>query len=259
MLWHAGTIGFSYPDWVGTFYPPRTKSADFLANYARAFSVVELDTTFHGIPPIERVKHWAEQVPNHFLFCPKTPRSITHESALSVAKKDFQMFLHVIRHFGHKLGPIVLQFPPSYSIRESTHLASMIKEFPADLRFAIELRNSSWQTPAIFDLFHAANIAWIWADYNTPTLPFRPTADFAYLRFIGVHHQYETHTHERFDPTPRLLAQIRQIDLHRRHLNTVFALFTNDYAGHSPTTANRLRSLLGQPPAAIAEPQPSLF
>jgi uncharacterized protein YecE (DUF72 family) len=259
MQWLTGTIGFSYSDWVGTFYPPRTKPADFLAAYSRALSIVELDTTFHAIPPIERVQHWAEQVPNHFLFCPKAPRSITHDAPLGIAKRDLKTFLHVIRHFGHRLGPIVLQFPPSFSVRDTAHLAGLIQEFPRDLRFAVELRNASWQTPATFDLLHAANVAWVAADYNTPPLPFRPTADFAYLRFIGVHHQYETHTHERIDPTPRLLAQIRQIDHHSRHLATVFALFTNDYAGHSPSTVNRMRALLGLSPAAIAEPQPSLF
>src|SRR6185437_14394622 len=32
-----GTQGWNYDDWIGTFYPARTKPADFLGVYARAF------------------------------------------------------------------------------------------------------------------------------------------------------------------------------------------------------------------------------
>ncbi len=34
---HVGTSGYSFADWVGPFYPPGTKSGDFLAHYARHF------------------------------------------------------------------------------------------------------------------------------------------------------------------------------------------------------------------------------
>jgi uncharacterized protein YecE (DUF72 family) len=32
-----GTQGWSYPDWVGTFYPPGTRNSDFLKLYSRRF------------------------------------------------------------------------------------------------------------------------------------------------------------------------------------------------------------------------------
>ena len=32
-----GTSGFSFRDWVGPFYPPGTRSGDYLAYYARHF------------------------------------------------------------------------------------------------------------------------------------------------------------------------------------------------------------------------------
>src|SRR5213593_685386 len=47
---HIGTMGWSYPDWVGPFYPAGARPANFLAEYARVFDCVELDTTFYGIP-----------------------------------------------------------------------------------------------------------------------------------------------------------------------------------------------------------------
>ena len=47
---HLGTQGFTYPSWVGPFYPPGTPSSAFLACDAAQFATVELDTTFYAIP-----------------------------------------------------------------------------------------------------------------------------------------------------------------------------------------------------------------
>ena len=47
---YLGTQGWSYPSWVGSFYPPATPASAFLEHYAREFDTVELDTTFYAIP-----------------------------------------------------------------------------------------------------------------------------------------------------------------------------------------------------------------
>ena len=39
-----GTSGFSFDDWVGTFYPERTRKADMLGFYATHFSAVASGT-----------------------------------------------------------------------------------------------------------------------------------------------------------------------------------------------------------------------
>ena len=40
-----GTQGFSYPGWIGSFFPPRSKQEHYLPFYAEVFDTVELDTT----------------------------------------------------------------------------------------------------------------------------------------------------------------------------------------------------------------------
>jgi hypothetical protein len=40
----VGNSGWSYPDWVGPFYPTGTLPRDFLTVYAREFGAVEIDT-----------------------------------------------------------------------------------------------------------------------------------------------------------------------------------------------------------------------
>jgi len=53
---HVGTSGFNFPDWVGPFYPPGTKSAGMLRAYAERLGAVEVNYTFrlrglfHGSP-----------------------------------------------------------------------------------------------------------------------------------------------------------------------------------------------------------------
>src|SRR4051794_31063264 len=81
--WRIGTMGFSYEDWSGPFYPRSMKSAEWLAWYARHFNAVELDTTFYAAPAPDRVARWAASTPEDFCFSLKTPRGITHDSPLA--------------------------------------------------------------------------------------------------------------------------------------------------------------------------------
>src|SRR5687768_13678275 len=77
--WRLGTIGFSYADWAGPFYPRGMKPGEYLPYYARFFDAVELHTTFHAIPPPSRIRRWADATPEHFRFTVKSPRAVTHE------------------------------------------------------------------------------------------------------------------------------------------------------------------------------------
>ena len=43
----VGTSGYSYPDWVGPFYPEGTRPNRMLSYYARQFPLVELNFTFY--------------------------------------------------------------------------------------------------------------------------------------------------------------------------------------------------------------------
>jgi uncharacterized protein YecE (DUF72 family) len=53
--WHIGTMGFSYKDWTGGFYPAEMSARNYLAYYSRIFNTVEIDSTFYGIPRVETI------------------------------------------------------------------------------------------------------------------------------------------------------------------------------------------------------------
>jgi uncharacterized protein YecE (DUF72 family) len=71
---YIGTQGFSFKDWVGSFYPPDTTPDSYLEIYSSQFHTVEVDSTFYGIPkpPLWRVG--ADAPPRISAFPPNFPR-----------------------------------------------------------------------------------------------------------------------------------------------------------------------------------------
>ena len=45
-----GCSGWSYDDWVGSFYPPGTEPAQMFGAYVQSFDTVEVNSTFYRIP-----------------------------------------------------------------------------------------------------------------------------------------------------------------------------------------------------------------
>jgi hypothetical protein len=70
---YLGTSGWSYADWEGTVYSPGTPPAGRLAEYAKYFATVEIDSTFYGTPRHSTVERWREVTPEGFLFAAKVP------------------------------------------------------------------------------------------------------------------------------------------------------------------------------------------
>ena len=52
---YVGTCGYAYKDWIGPFYPPKTKAAEMLPAYARRFRAVEVDSSYYGVPKPQTV------------------------------------------------------------------------------------------------------------------------------------------------------------------------------------------------------------
>lgn len=255
--WRVGTMGFSYSDWRGVFYPSSVKPGDYLGFYARHLNALEIDTTFHAVPPRERFTKWAAAVPGSFRFAVKTPRAITHEAVIADTIAPMRDFVDVVRHLGEKLGPILIQYPPTLPSRVWPQVERFLDALPGDLRFAVEFRNDSWRDPKVAEGLGARRIALVNAEYDTsPSEPIFVT-DFAYVRLVGRHGRYEPMNHERFDPTARLQWWYHR--LARAGLATVYVMVNNDFAGYSIGTSDRFQRLLGNPVATPAERMGTLF
>jgi uncharacterized protein YecE (DUF72 family) len=239
-------MGFGYKPWQGTFYPDKLPKTQQLPYYATRFNALEMDSTFYGTPRAGTVERWRSVTPEEFRFCPKAPREITHDLRLAtVTEPILAIFLDTMRLLGDRLGPIVFQFPPDFSVEERHNLAAFLPRLPKDIRFAVEFRHRSWWSDETADLLRAHNICWVAADYIYLPKEIRRTTDFLYVRFLGRHGQFATKTHEVLDKTADLEAWQEKIEPHLPEASEVYAFFNDDYAGHAPTTANRLKTLLG--------------
>ena len=77
--WYLGTMGFSYDDWHGFFYPETLDPRDRLIFYAQHFGAVEINSTFYRQPAASMFHHFVRKTPDDFCFVVKAFRGLTHE------------------------------------------------------------------------------------------------------------------------------------------------------------------------------------
>jgi uncharacterized protein YecE (DUF72 family) len=253
--WHLGTMGFSYRDWNGAFYPAGMPAQEYLAHYAQYFNAVELDSTFYGTPRPETVERWESSTPADFRFCAKTPREITHELRLVEAEDQMASFVDTMRLLGEKLGVILIQLAPDFTFSQIHTLAHFLRQLPQDVRFAVEFRHPSWHATATGQLLQNHRMSWASADYIHLPQRIYVTTDFIYVRWIGRHGRYEVRDRERVDLTPRLEAWWEDIRSRLEGVSALYGFFNNDYAGFAPATCNRFKEIVGLPVRPLQPPQ----
>ena len=248
----VGTQGWNYTAWAGPFYPQRTKPADFLALYSRAFSTVEVDSTFYAIPPEGTLRGWADRVPDRFVFALKMPQEITHERRLVDCGDMLAEFTGRIRLLGPKLGPVLIQLGPDFGPEHRPALERFLPLLPGDLRFAIEFRRYTWLTKPILRLLreHGVALAFVegrWVKRERMLrLTEHPTADFAYVRWMGPDRAIEDYSRVQVDRSAELSEWARALTALAARVTAVYGYFNNHFQGHSPQSARSMQQLLGQ-------------
>lgn len=248
---YLGTSSWSAESWVGPFYPPGTRPADFLPIYATHYSTVEIDSTYYRIPSRKMVQGWRDRTPPDFIFAAKFPSAITHEKLLVDCERETDDFLGVMELLGEKLGPLLLQFPylnqevmPS-SDEFLSRLGRYLERLPRTHRYAVEVRNRNWLAQPLLDLLRKHGVALALVDQVwMPTITQLAekldvlTADFSYIRWIGDRKGIEKRTKtwdkiivNRERETQTWVRYIRQF-LHRGEI--VYAYFNNHFAGWAP-------------------------
>lgn len=248
-----GTQGWNYPAWVGPFYPSGTRPVDFLRTFARAFDTVEIDSTFYAIPPSSTVRGWASRVPAHFVFTCKMPQEITHERRFADCSDLLTMFTERMRELGPKLGPILIQCGPDFAPQDGKPFADFLGLLPRDLRFAVEFRQPGWIRRRVLDLLREHGVAlalsdgkWISRDWLLKLCE-QPTADFAYLRWMGPDRSIVDYSQLQVDRGVELDAWARMIPVLQAQVREVYGFVNNHFAGHAPASVRMLQQRLGIP------------
>ncbi len=185
-----GTSGYSFADWVGPFYPPGTKSADFLAYYARQFEAVEVNATYYRMPEAGMFERMVQKTPDGFRFVVKLNQAMTHEGSRDPALyREFLAALRPLKEAGRYDG-LLAQFPWGFKRTPDhrRHLAAM-RDLLAGEPLFVEFRHDSWLTSELEPSLRERKIGYCAVD--EPRLPglvppvTMVTAEDAYVRFHG--------------------------------------------------------------------------
>jgi uncharacterized protein YecE (DUF72 family) len=241
---YLGTSGWSYHDWQGTFYPPDLQPRERLSYMATQFSSIEINATFYRLPLAATVSTWYHDTPPNFRFAVKVSRLITHTSQLVDVQAPWELFVERMRGLREKLGPLLLQFPPTFRATPDSlrHFETFLSYASANgTRLAFELRHPTWFSPAILRFFAEQHACLVQADSGRfPRTPpgFTP-AQYSYYRLHGPDTLYDSRYS---DAHLAYLANHIARDLQAG--DDAYIYFDNDMHGYAPADARRLSDLL---------------
>jgi uncharacterized protein YecE (DUF72 family) len=185
-----GTSGYSFADWVGPFYPPGTKSGDFLGYYSAHFNCVEVNSTYYGIPEPRVLANMERKTPDGFRFIVKLNQAMTHEYSADPAL--YAKFLDVLAPLkaAGKYHGLLAQFPWAFrrDERAKAHLERLRSLLP-DEPLWVEFRHDSWMHPKLAAWLAERSLGYCVVD--EPALPglvppvTHVTNGVGYVRFHG--------------------------------------------------------------------------
>lgn len=258
MTFRCGTQSWQFLDWVGPFYPPGTKRPDMLRLYATAFKTLEVDATFYGIPPEPILVRWRREVPEDFVFALKLPQEITHARHLAGGEEILHRFLDRVRLLEGALGPLLVQLSPGFvpSSMNRDVLRAFLAALPRDVRWAVEFRHREWLSPETLDLLRENQAAlalvegrWIRRGvFHELALSTAPTADFAYVRWMGTDGSVTGFSRPGVERRRELEDWARVLRHLGERVGTIFGYFNNHFQGHAPHSVRAMMRLMGQEP-----------
>lgn len=162
LICRIGTAGWAIPARVRDRFP---ECGSGLERYAGRFSAVEINSTFTRSHKPQTYQRWAAAVPDDFRFSVKLPRSITHDRRLIDADALVDRFLEEVAGLGMKLGPVLVQLPPSLAFD-----AAVARNFLKAVRarasgpLVCEPRHVSWFSDDVDQLLSDHEVARVAAD-----------------------------------------------------------------------------------------------
>lgn len=183
MTAYIGTSGWQYRHWRHTFYPQGVAQSRWLEFFAERFQIVELNNSFYSLPKEETFAKWRERTPDDFILAAKMSRYLTHIKKLKEPQEPVARFFSRARALGPKLGPVLLQLPPTLPV-DAPALRETLAEMPDGVRVAVEFRHGSWWTDEIRSILEEFGAANCLADRGAkPVTRLWRTTDWTFVRF----------------------------------------------------------------------------
>lgn len=268
-----GCSGWSYPDtpekggWTKVFYP--NNQTKRLSYYSKFFSTVEMDSTFYEkfykYMSKKTFEGMVRATPDNFEFSIKVPETVTHLKRLDIEKgaiTSLEEFLEKISplKLANKLGAILIQLPPSFSVDEFKNTEKFLDNLPLGYQYALEFRHISWNTEGPWEMLKHYNIAAVMTDSPaSDNLQFLSevivtSQNHSFIRFHGRNskHRYNyLYSREELQPWIEKVKEIQSIKLGTKinsNNNTTSKLriyFNNHYGAKAVINALEFKDMLG--------------
>ena len=250
----VGTSGYSFKDWVGTFYPQGTQSREMLAEYVKHFAAVEINFSFYRVPAARTMAAMAAKAPKGFRFWVKANRATTHEGDRSI-REAFLAGIAPMREAGSLAG-LLFQFPQRFhrTMENRKFLAAALADY-AELPLAVEFRHRSWRHPSVVEGLRGRKVTLVVPDVpDLPGLYHSPAAATTRTGYLRLHSRdaskwYAGDGSLRYDygystaELQELLAAWEGLD---EPMDEIYTFFNNCHHGQAAQNAEALRRILGQ-------------
>jgi uncharacterized protein YecE (DUF72 family) len=257
----VGTSGYSFPDWIGPFYPPGIRASEQLPFYARHFPAVEVNSTYYRPPDAKMMQLMERKTPDGFRFVVKLNREMTHDCSRDPALyRDFLAAMQPLKDAG-KYDGLLAQFPWGFrnDPENRAHLTAIRDLLPEEPLFA-EFRHVSWITPELAPLLRRHRLGFVAVDEPQldglmPPIVLRTTED-AYIRFHGrnsetwwLRDEPGEHRQLRYDYSykPDELGDwVKKVAELAEQARRTYLFFNNCHAGQAARSAKLMQELLRQ-------------
>jgi uncharacterized protein YecE (DUF72 family) len=257
-----GTSGYSYPDWVGRFYPWGQRPNQMLPFYSRHFPLVELNFTFYRPPTREVLDRLADLTPPAFQFLVKLPRTLSHEES----PRDlpgFRKAAERLQERGRLLG-LLCQLPQAtHNERRPRQWLRTLGAELGHLRLAAEFRHRSWARPDVAPWLAEQGLDLVAVDVpDLPGLYPRGWAQSGRRAYVRLHSRnagaWYGSDRERYDHAfdDAALSEWVSAAAGAPDTDQALFLFNNCHRGQAAANARRMRELFAQevPQAHVLAP-----
>lgn len=252
---YIGTSGYSYPDWVGTFYDRGIKKGQMLAEYAKRFKFTEIDSTYYSMPNRFLFLNMVKKTPDDFKFAVKLNSSMTHSR--DADPEDYTRFNDALIPLfeSRKLGCLVAQFPYSFHKNDvNMDYIKKIREMFGKCPLCVEFRNSQWLDAETYKFLSSQEIGFICVDEPDISGLVRPvsivTSGIGYIRFHGRNNaKWYNHnqSYERYNylyTEDEMKEWLPRIDFIEDNTDITFIAFNNHFRAQGAVNATMLQKLI---------------
>jgi len=249
---YIGTSGYSYADWVGTWYPAGTAPRDMLRRYAETFSAVELNFTYYRMPSARTIEGIVRKLPEQFKLFAKAHADTTHRRDREAAG-PFKQGLEPAREAGLLAG-VLAQFP--YSFHNTPENRDYLARLAEDLdgyHPVVEFRSRDWSKTSTLDLLRELHLSFCCVDepYALGLMPpvAEATTETAYVRFHSrdADKWYGGDAKERYNylyaeaELAEWAPKVKKLD---DVTESAYVFFNNCHAGHAAVNAEQFQTML---------------